>query len=134
MLGRALFQGSDKFDAFGVLFAAGILLQTFGISSLNFGTRRILQGIHCLGVARCDLWCDKLVGYKEGAIVEHSIFVPNSAHNVDFGKCFFCLTRNIPKLILSVSTRPFWRPQSQPLHLRKKFSEPVNYKGRSGES
>ena len=55
MLGSAFFERSNKFDAFGILFAAGILFQTFRIACLNLYTRRILQGFHSLGVACRDL-------------------------------------------------------------------------------
>ena len=55
MLGRAFFQGSNKLHALGILFTSGILGQTFGITCLNFGTRRIAQGIHGFVVACRDL-------------------------------------------------------------------------------
>lgn len=55
VLGGALFQGGNVFDAHGILLVSGILLQTLGVTGLNLRTGRILQGIHRLVVALRDL-------------------------------------------------------------------------------
>ena len=59
MLGSAFFQRSDELKAFGILLASSILLQTFGITRLDFRTRRIFQRLHGLVVTSRNLEAQK---------------------------------------------------------------------------